>query len=1151
MRKILSLVLAFALILGSFPLAFADAATSGAQLQEWKIVQGDLMSDKNLTREMAITYFIRLLGEEAAALAYAEPTTFTDVPKAHWSYKYIAYAEAKKYTNGMGNGKFGLGGESTTQQLVAFILRGLGYGDVAYADVMAKATELKLLTNVTAAADAKLIRGVGFELLINTLNTPLKGQTVALKYVLKLATVPATPVTMDSVKAVTNALVDVKVLEANAVTVAPALTTFKIVDKDAKALEVTAVELRDAGKTLRLTTAAQVPGALYKITVGEVTKEFVGLVKDTVKPVVSTVVAKTNTIVEVTYAVDDLDPKTSVDVANYSINDLTVVSATVSKAKVTLVTSAQTAGKLYTLTTQNVTDLSANKMDKSEVKFGGKAADTTKPVVATVVSKKGITLEVTFTEDQKLDAATALDIANYTVDGVAITAAVMKNGTDDKTTNDFDKSPIVVLTTATQTAGKLYTLTVQNVKDAAGNVIAKQEVKFGGTALDTVKPTIATATATTNTTVEVTFDEDDLAADSAKNIANYVITDLAVTAAEVDGAVVTLTTAAQTSGKLYTLTVENVKDTAGNAITKVEKKFGGVAADTVKPTISSAQALTQNTFQIIFSEKVDKTSAQTLSNYVIDNDLGYPTSATYTETAGVYKVVLGTVNQAAKVYEVAVSNVKDLSGNAITASSKVKFAGIGAALSAVKVDGVVSVDKHTVKVIFNQAINKTIGASTANYSIKSATNSASNIGTTTGTTVSAISASAVATVSGSEVTITFPSTFSMVAGEIYELTVANVAGLHGAVLSATAAETKAQFAGIATAKADLKVDAVTVIDGKTIQIAFNQNIKSSLNPVNETAIELYLTEAAVGTTSPAAIGTAVATDEISKNVLTVRLSAAMTASTIYYVNIATASGITDISGLYAVKIDTATTKSEAVFATGSIPTVELKVDAAVMTDVNTLEVYFNNDVADDATVADSLVIYAADGTTTLTPGAILVPSNYVVDGKKITYYFTNLGTVTTAGTVYTAKINTLTDVDYKYNSAISILTGKNTAQFAAVDTENAKPYMVGAAALANQKVRVTLSEEIVGITTSAIKVVKKGTTDVTLVAGTDYTISYTAGNDYFDILATAALTAGTTYEVSVIAGSGITGISLQDAIKADDVTTTTVNENAVTFAAVN
>lgn len=1149
MRKILSLVLAFALILGSFPLAFADAATSGAQLQEWKIVQGDLMSDKDLTREMAITYFIRLLGEEQAALAYAEPTTFTDVPKTHWAYKYIAYAEAKKYTNGMGNGKFGLGGTSTTQHLIAFILRGLGYGEVAYADVVAKATELKLLTNVTTNADVKIIRAVGFELLINALNTPMKGQTVALKYVLKLATVPTSPVTMDSVKAVTNSLVDVKVLEANAVTVAPALTTFKIVDKDAKAVEVTAVELRDAGKTLRLTTAAQVPGALYKITVGEVTKEFVGLVKDTVKPVVSTVVAKTNTIVEVTYAVDDLDPKTSVDVANYSINDLTVVSATVSKAKVTLVTSAQTAGKLYTLTTQNVTDLSANKMDKSEVKFGGKAADTTKPVVATVVSKKGITLEVTFTEDQKLDAATALDIANYTVEGVAITAAVMKNGTDDKTTNDFDKSPIVVLTTATQTAGKLYTLTVQNVKDAAGNVIAKQEVKFGGTALDTTKPEVTLATATANTTVEVTFGEDDLAADTAKNIANYVITDLAVTAAEVDGAVVTLTTAPQTSGKLYTLTVENVKDTAGNAITKVEKKFGGMAADTVKPTIASAQALTQNTFQIVFSENVDKTAAQTLSNYVIDGDLGYPTSATY--TAATKTVVLGTVNQAAKVYEVAVSNVKDLSGNVITASSKVKFAGIGAALSSLKVDGVVSVDKHTVKVIFNQAINKTNAAVTANYTIKSATDSASNIGTIAGATVAARTASAVATVSGSEVTITFPSTFTMVAGEIYELTVANVTGLHGAALSVTAAETKAQFAGITTAKADLKVDAVNVIDGKTIQITFNQNIKSSLNPVNETTIELYTTEAAVGTTTPAAIGTAVATDEISKNVLTVRLSAAMTANTIYYVNIATASGITDISGLYAVKIDTAATKSEAVFATGTIPTVELKVDAVVMTDVNTLEVYFNNEVADDTTVADSLVIYAADGTTTLTPAAILVPSNYVVDGKKITYYFTNLGTVTTAGTVYTAKINTLTDVDYKYNAAISILTGKNTAQFAAVDTENAKPYMVGAAALANNKVRVTLSEEIVGITTSAIKVVKKGTTDVTLVAGTDYTISYTAGNDYFDILATAALTAGTTYEVSVIAASGITGISLQDAIKADDATTTTVNENAVTFAAVN
>lgn len=65
------------------------------------------------TREHAILFLIRMLGEEKAAAAWTGAQPYSDVPSSSYYYSYIGYAKAKGYTNGLGNNKFGLPQENS------------------------------------------------------------------------------------------------------------------------------------------------------------------------------------------------------------------------------------------------------------------------------------------------------------------------------------------------------------------------------------------------------------------------------------------------------------------------------------------------------------------------------------------------------------------------------------------------------------------------------------------------------------------------------------------------------------------------------------------------------------------------------------------------------------------------------------------------------------------------------------------------------------------------------------------------------------------------------------------------------------------------------------------------------------------------------
>ncbi len=118
---------------------------------------------------------------------------------------------------------------------------------------------------------------------------------------------------------------------------------------------------------------------------------------------------------------------------------------------------------------------------------------------------------------------------------------------------------------ANQNGSPAYVITAR-ATDVVGNT---NSAGWLGITIDNTKPTIVSATPVDSTHVDVLFSEN-LTAATANTSTNYSITgpNLAVSAAalQADNKTVRLTVATQDPGTLYTITVNNVTDAAGNAI---------------------------------------------------------------------------------------------------------------------------------------------------------------------------------------------------------------------------------------------------------------------------------------------------------------------------------------------------------------------------------------------------------------------------------------------------------------------------------------------------------------------------------------------------------------------------------------------------------
>lgn len=294
---------------------------------------------------------------------------------------------------------------------------------------------------------------------------------------------------------------------------------------------------------------------------------------DVLGPVLCDASAPTNTQVVLTFN-EFIDETSSTNTANYSLldessNPVAINSITYdfdTFKKVTLNTGPLVEGATYTLTVNNVQDF----FD------GNPVIPNTRKVFtftnAPHIRRAGTPLllsrvDVEFSED--VDPSTASTASNYVIDnGINVNSAIMAVNQ-----NQSDNSRTVLLSTSSHTEGAGYTLTVNNVEDTAGNVIATDSTFIYTTPQDLAPPVALsghmTNSALNRSEVHVVFNEH-MDQATANDVNNYSISGgITINSASLygDGKTVVLDTSLHDFGN-YQLTVMNVQDNslAGNSV---------------------------------------------------------------------------------------------------------------------------------------------------------------------------------------------------------------------------------------------------------------------------------------------------------------------------------------------------------------------------------------------------------------------------------------------------------------------------------------------------------------------------------------------------------------------------------------------------------
>jgi len=571
-------------------------------------------------------------------------------------------------------------------------------------------------------------------------------------------------------------------------------------------ISINQVQTTSNPTTVLLYTDSQLP-IEYTLTVTKVkdaseneicnsnTAKFSGTtVTDDVSPTIEKVEVQDNSSVLVTFS-EAIDPITAENIANYTINGLTVISAVIIDAnskQVLLFTSSQSAIE-YTLTVSNVKDKSNNiiAIPNSGIFQGISGGTPTPPIMISVTPIYNTKLIVTFSKP--VTTASSETVANYAIPSL----------TNSTATRDSASPAKVNLVTSSQSA-ITYTLTANNIYSENNILIGSPNSKtFTGDAL----PCISTISTPDNISIKVQFTEK-LNLTEANNISNYSeigssLTLNSISVDSFDNSIVYISSATQTAGVTYTLQAMGLKDLNGNLIDTTnnscyQKSFSGSAVgDTVVPTVTSVIVISPTTIIIIFSEIVDLTTSQTASNYVISPSVSVTNAVR--DASDKSKVTLTTAAMDQINYTITISGVKDLAGN--PSNDTKNFTGDGFP----KLNTATATDNTHVELVFSETVDITSAETTGNYSIPGLTvfSATRKVGEPNKVTLQ---------------------TSSQTNAQNYTVTVTNVKDLTNNIIQAP--NNTANFVGFNDTQPP-KVISATSINNTTVEVAFDEAVQQA------------------------------------------------------------------------------------------------------------------------------------------------------------------------------------------------------------------------------------------------------------------------------------------------------------------------------------
>ena len=226
------------------------------------------------------------------------------------------------------------------------------------------------------------------------------------------------------------------------------------------------------------------------------------------------------------------------------------------------------------------------------------------------------------------------------------------------------------------------------------------------------------------TQIDVIFSEA-LDKASAETASNYSISNsIQVLGAILDGnqTSVHLITSTHERSRSYTLSVSNVKDLDGNTIAAGSSKNYSLQGssnpgDAEPPQLTYVGVVSSTELDVIFNEGVQKSSAEVVGNYAINNGVQV-LGARLSATSAIVKLTTSP-HQPGVGYTLTVSNVLDAAGNTVQTNNSFSYQvpPAGPDNSAPQVTSVIVKGATQIDVNFNEAVDKANAESKGNYAI--------------------------------------------------------------------------------------------------------------------------------------------------------------------------------------------------------------------------------------------------------------------------------------------------------------------------------------------------------------------------------------------------------------------------------------------------
>lgn len=706
-KKILSLILAFAMMLSTVPTVFAGAAAIGSDaktISSLGVLSGDSAEGvteaylaKETTRIQAAIMYLRLQGKEEKALAYTGTANFKDAGTIAWAggRAVMAYLKANPQLGWIGseNGYFNPNDKITVMQYYKVMLEALGYkqtteeedGDFEWKDVMSFADSKGLdnlsesisfknndLAIATVEALKAKVKGSDKTLAVKLVDSGLIDRTAATKAGLYGGAASGTAEeAVDKAVAIGNTMVEV-IFEDEIDESAANTGSYSIKGLSVSSAVVTGPD------TVWLETSAQKPGTLYTLTVGKKSVSFTGIGKLSGGPSIDNIKSEDAEEVLITFD-KNVDYSTATNTSNYTIDGIDIIKAELSNSNEVVLTTEGLKDKTsYKIKAEEIKSIDGVSKRSSTDTFRTRF-DSSAPRIDTTKTKVETNQRIILYFNEKVTEESAEDLDNYVL-------KVNKTNGDELAINsvtwDRDDENNVEIITEDMKRGESYKLTVDNIADQrkSSNIMSRSDTwNFKGLRADDDAPELSLVTVISKNKLIIEFTDDSkIDEGSVTDTNNYIFTKanepLDVDAVKIldnkTGILRTLVTVEEMeAGKRYELAVTDIIDEFGNSIDEASKTVNPKVADFASAALSGVEVSSKSLLTLSFSKNLDEASAENIGNYSLDGGIGTPISATLNDEGKKVELKVNELTNG-ETYDLTVDGVMDIAGNVLKFTKK-------------------------------------------------------------------------------------------------------------------------------------------------------------------------------------------------------------------------------------------------------------------------------------------------------------------------------------------------------------------------------------------------------------------------------------------------------------------------------------------------